>query len=159
MKKSSAISIFVVVVVGLILVWYFGQKNNNQLGVTKIGADLTLSGDLAYWSTELKKGMDLASSETDSNHIAIVYEDNQGRASDAVNIFKKLVSVDKVSVVLSCFTPIAQPLRPVAGESKVPLVATVRRHRILVKRMNGFSGIFLRRISRGLSSQIMFSSP
>jgi len=101
------------------------QKSSEE-NKFKIGANFSLSGNLAYWSTELKKGMEFANSEIDSeNKLEIIYEDNNGKASDAVNVFKKLSTVDKVNVVFTCFTPIGQPLRDLADTYKIPLIATV----------------------------------
>lgn len=102
------------------------KKTETQL--LKIGADFTLTGNLSYWSTELKKGMDLAVEEIDSTsgkQIKIIYEDNEFKAAKAVSIFNKFATIDKVDVVVSCFTPIGQSLRPSAEKFKIPLIATV----------------------------------
>ena len=94
----------------------------------KVGAAFTLSGDLAYWSEQIQKGMDLALDELNSGEatpVRVVYEDVQGNAQTAVSAFQKLDSVDDVSVVVSVFTPISQPLRVQAATAQLPLLATV----------------------------------
>jgi len=124
MKKLLNIVILFSIV--FIMIFINSCQKSNEENKFKIGADFSLSGNLAYWSLELKKGMDFAKTEVDkSNKLQIIYEDNKGKASDAVNIFKKLATVDNVNVLITCFTPIGQPLRDLAFTYKTPLVATV----------------------------------
>ncbi len=115
---------------GFLLVLSACKNTNNKTSdkeVIKIGANFTLTGNVSYWSTELKKGMDLAIEELDSTNnrqIQIVYEDNEFKTNKAVSIFKKFATVDKVSAVISCFTPIGQSIRPSAEKYKIPMIAT-----------------------------------
>lgn len=112
------------VIMGLIVILGCGKQQSKDN--FKIGANFSLSGNLAYWSTELKNGIDFAKIKLDTlNRLKIIYEDNQGRANEAVNVFKKLATINKINVVITCFTPIGQPLRDFAEIYKVPLVATV----------------------------------
>ena len=77
---------------------------------------------------KLKKGLDLAVEEFNAKaeeKIEVVYQDNQGNAPQAVSIFQRFATVDNVAVVMTCFTPIAKSLRPLAAQNGVPLVATV----------------------------------
>jgi len=95
----------------------------------KVGANITLTGPIAYWGQQVKKGLDLAVSEANRNKpvrpIELVYQDNQGEAKNAIGIFQRFTSVDNVSAVISIFTPVSKPLRSIAAQSKVPLLATV----------------------------------
>src|SRR4051812_28511717 len=90
--------------IGLLLVAaaaYVIVKNSGQTEETyKIGGDLTLTGDTAFWSEQLKKGLDLAVEEDNaarppgSPRVEVIYEDNQGNVSKAVGIWQKLDTVD-----------------------------------------------------------------
>lgn len=110
------------------LLW-IGFRNSDGQVPLKIGADLTLSGPTAYWSQEVQKGLDLAvdeaNADTGKRLVTIVYQDNKGNAGQAVSVFQRLANIDQVSVVVTCHTPIAKPLRETAGREKVPLLATV----------------------------------
>jgi len=123
--KNIMISTFIYLFL-VTLIFLIGCNTKKEIKKIKIGADFTLTGNLAFWSTELKKGMDFAKEKCDTlNRIEIIYEDNRGKASNAVAIFKKLVSTNNVNSIISCFTPIGQPLRGLAKELKTPLIATV----------------------------------
>jgi len=96
----------------------------------KIGADLTLTGEVTFWSEHLRRGIDLALAQVnagmaDAPRVTVVYEDNQFKPSLAVSAWDKLVTVDKVSIVIACHSPISIPLRDKAARDKVPLLATV----------------------------------
>lgn len=114
------------------IVTFLVVKNSGPTEETyRIGADLTLTGDTAFWSEQLKKGLDLAVEEDNdarlagSPRIKVIYEDNQGNVAKAVGIWQKLDTVDQVSAVISCFTPMSNPLRENAGASKLSLLAAV----------------------------------
>ena len=98
-----------------------GKKEDN---VIKIGANFTLTGDVAWWSLELKKGFDLALEEEYVNKVEVIYEDNEFKANKAVSIFNKFLQVDKVDAIVTCFSPITEALSPLAERSHVPLIAT-----------------------------------
>lgn len=97
------------------------NKDNN---VVKIGADFTLTGDVAWWSLELKKGMDLALEDSDCQNVQVVYEDNTFKATNAVSVFNKLTQMDKVDAVITCFSPMAEALIPQAEAKQIPLIAS-----------------------------------
>ncbi len=95
----------------------------------KIGANLSLTGDFPYWSQQIKRGLDLALEHARAKDTVgtpvIIYEDNQGDPTKAVTAFHKLLDVDRVVAIVTAHTPIAKAQCPLAGESAVPLVATV----------------------------------
>lgn len=94
----------------------------------KIGACLSLTGPTPYWSTQIKRGLDLAADDAraaDASAPTIVYEDNAGDPKQAVTAFQKLVDVDHVAAVVTAHTPIAKAERPLAGQLQVPLLGTV----------------------------------
>ena len=88
-----------------------------------IGADLPLSGSMAYYGQEVRRGMELAHAEDPS--IPIDFEDNHSNARDAVTVFTKFVSDENIPVVVSANSPLSAPLRPLASENKIVLLALV----------------------------------
>jgi branched-chain amino acid transport system substrate-binding protein len=105
------------------------QPTGNQQGPPKIGACLSLTGAFPYWSQQIKRGLDLAQEHANNTSPGkapiIIYEDNQGDPKVAVTAFQKLATVNHVSAVLTAHTPVAKAQRPLAGQSKIPLIGTV----------------------------------
>lgn len=103
--------------------------NRDSRQILKIGADLTLSGNIAYWGVQIQKGLMLAADEFNAtsvvSKIEIVSQDNKGTAANAVSVFRRLAAVDHASAVVSVFSPVSNPLREVANQMKIPLLATV----------------------------------
>ena len=96
----------------------------------RIGAVLTLSGNVSYWSYELKKGMDIAAefinSDTNAScEIRIVYEDNAFNPQRAISACKKLLLTEDIDVFVSCFTPMCQAVSPICRESNKPILLTI----------------------------------
>ena len=93
-----------------------------------IGAILPLTGTGAVWGENSRKGMELARKEVNATggingkKLEIVYEDTQGFPQVAVSAIKKLISVDKVQVVLGCATSSATlAAAPIAKRNHVVL--------------------------------------
>lgn len=106
-----------------------GGCSDQRAKELRIGADLTLSGNIAYWGVQIQKGLLQAAYDfnqtSDGIKVNIVCQDNKGSPAGAVSVFRRLVSLDDVSAVVSVFSPVSNPLREVAGSLKTPLIATV----------------------------------
>jgi branched-chain amino acid transport system substrate-binding protein len=96
----------------------------------KVGAAVALSGSIAVYGEGFKKAIDLAAEEVNAaggikgKKLEIVYEDNKSSPKDCVTAVRKLVTVDKVSVIIgpagsSNFMAAA----PVAQEAKVVMLS------------------------------------
>ena len=121
-KKTGIL--FIALSIALLLVLLFLLRGNKEQNTVKIGADFTLTGDVAWWSLELKKGMDLALEDAECQNVRIIYEDNCFKAPNAVSIFNKLTNVDRVDAIITCFSPMAEALIPLAESKHIPLVAS-----------------------------------
>jgi len=129
-KYASAISVVImftpIIAMTMLLVSGCEKKDSN---VAKVGVNLSLTGSLAYWGTQLKQGMEIAVAESNENKQAeklqVIFEDNQGQAKNAISIFQKFASVEKVSAIVTAHTYIAQPQRPLAQQYQIPLLATI----------------------------------
>lgn len=99
-------------------------RNKSEGNAICIGANLSLTGSMPYWSTQIKNGMDLAVLKLARDDIKILYEDNQGNAKGAIAAFRKLVEQD-VCAVVTAHTSIAVPQQVLADQAKIPLIGTV----------------------------------
>lgn len=94
----------------------------------KIGSILVLSGDGAEYGKEAQRGIDLSVDEINARggingkRIKIVYEDDGGNATQAVSAFQKLITTDKVPVVIgSMYSSNSLAIAPIAEQNKVVL--------------------------------------
>lgn len=95
-----------------------------------IGAILPLTGEGAAYGEAAKRGMDLAVEQVNSDGgidgrtIRIIYEDSQGEPKSGIAAFQKLVSVDRVSVVLGdLLSSVTLSIAPIANRRKVVLLS------------------------------------
>jgi branched-chain amino acid transport system substrate-binding protein len=114
----------------VIAVAFMFANHGRAADTYKIGAAFALSGSIAVYGEGFKKCVDLAVEEINAKggirgtKIEIVYEDNKSNPKDCVNALRKLITVDKVPIILgpagsSNFMAAA----PVAQESKVVLIS------------------------------------
>src|SRR5205809_1331061 len=125
-KKNHLIvaAVFIAIVVGALVI----QSCTRETSAYKVGGVFTLTGGTAYWSEQLQKGIELALQEENKAGeipIKVIYEDVQGQGQIAASAFQKLSDIEKVSIIVSVFTPVSQPLRPIAEQTRIPLLATV----------------------------------
>ncbi|MDO8594013.1 MAG: ABC transporter substrate-binding protein [bacterium] len=120
--------VVLMLVVGVI--WY-GNKKNEEPSVIKIGGLLSLTGNAASFGEQLKNGIELAREEINADKtspfdINIVYEDDKSENVTSVSAFNKLIAVDGVSIVLG---PVRSSsvlaLAPIANEKKVVIVTSI----------------------------------
>lgn len=103
MKKLWIVIGIVVVALAIVLVVTKTKKEPKEV---KIGAILPLTGDAALYGEISKSAIDLAVEEINSkggvkgHKISIIYEDSQAKPELAVNAVNKLVTVDKVNVII-----------------------------------------------------------
>lgn len=98
----------------------------------KLGAVLPLTGDVASYGRAAQNGIDLAVSEINARGgvngkpIQVVYEDDQGQASRAISAMEKLVSIDKVPLIMgSAASSVTLAMCPVANRNKVVLITPI----------------------------------
>ena len=116
----------------LILAFAFGlfacaKKDSNEI---KIGAVLPLTGSAAVWGENAKMGMDLALQEVNETggvkgrKLKVVYEDSQSDAAKATSALQKLITTDKVQVVIGDIASSSVlAMAPIAEKAKVVLLS------------------------------------
>jgi branched-chain amino acid transport system substrate-binding protein len=86
----------------------------------EVGAILPLTGDGAKYGEEARNGIDLAIDEIGKGKVRIIYEDDQGISSAAVNAFNKLAVTNKVPAIIGpMFSSTALAVVPLAQRSHV----------------------------------------
>ena len=105
----------IVVVVGLVA-WGVSKNSGPSGGAhqIKIGVILPLTGDLSVTGEKMYNGVQLAAAESPSN-VRFVYEDDHSDVTTGVTVATKLLSVDKVDLLVGLYNPDeAQAVAPVA---------------------------------------------
>lgn len=88
----------------------------------KIGAVLPISGGIATFGQENANGIKLALSKLKNKNIEMIIEDDKSEAIEATNAIRKLINVDKVSLVIGEVTSSnTLAMGPIAQEAKIPL--------------------------------------
>jgi branched-chain amino acid transport system substrate-binding protein len=107
MEEKNGISrlgwvVAVVVIIVIIVSIYISKANNIPKGGYVIGSVLSLTGNNAAYGQSTQKGMNIAIEEInkDKENIKVVYEDDGSTNEGVVKAFQKIISVDKVPVVL-----------------------------------------------------------
>ncbi len=88
----------------------------------KIGAVLPMSGGIATFGQENANGIKLAMTKLKSKNFDLLIEDDKSEAIEATNAIRKLINVDKVSLVIGEVTSSnTLAMGPIAQEAKIPL--------------------------------------
>jgi branched-chain amino acid transport system substrate-binding protein len=121
----SASRSFVTFLVGLGLIAFVRAQEP-----IKLGEFASLTGKEAVFGQNVTKGTRLAIEETNSaggvlgRKLELITEDNQSKAGESATIVKKLISRDKVSVILGeIASGRTLEAAPIAQAAKVPLVS------------------------------------
>lgn len=108
------------------------KQNTDTVQPIKIGSVLSLTGDLAEYGARCKEGIDLAVDEINSSGgingrpLQIVYEDDKGIPTEGVAAFNKLITMDKVPVVVGAVSSsVTLALEPIATSERIFLFSPV----------------------------------
>ena len=89
---------------------------------------MPLTGDIAVYGEKMKKGIDLAVQEINDKggiggkNLVVIYEDDQGDPKTSVAAFRKIITVEKVPVVIGgAISSCALPTAPIADKARVVL--------------------------------------
>ena len=125
------IIVAVLIIIGLVI----GGKKTDDKPI-KIGVILPLSGSLEFIGDSAKHGAELALenySATSSKHkYQLVFEDDQYDVSKTVTAANKLVSVDKVNVIVSLGSAEANVVKPLVNANKIIQFTTAASDQTIV---------------------------
>jgi branched-chain amino acid transport system substrate-binding protein len=126
-KSSSALAIISILIASL-MVFSFGCVKKEEKEI-KIGAILALTGKAASYGDWARKGITLATeqlNQSGSVKINILQEDSQGDPKIAVSAMEKLISVNKVPVIIGFITSSEfLACAPLAEKNKVLMITPV----------------------------------
>lgn len=101
----------------------------------KIGIEMPLTGYGAIYGEDAKRGVQVAVDEINKaggirgKKVEVLFEDDGGVGKMAVSATRKLITMDKVQVIIGgMMSSAALPAAPVARENKVVFVATISSH-------------------------------
>lgn len=116
-----------IVVLGLLIAIPFGctKKESKEI---KIGVITPLTGEGATYGEATKQGLDLALEEinkaggVDGKNVKLLYEDSQIKPRPATGAIHKLITIDKVPVIIGAFgSSVTLSIAPIAERNKVVL--------------------------------------
>jgi len=128
MKKLWIIlSVVVVVALAIVLILTQTKKEANEI---KIGVVLPLSGDGAAYGQKEREGIDLAVEKVNKaggvngSKIVAIYEDSQGSPTPAVSATQKLITQNKVKVIIGdAFSSPTLAMVPITDKNKIILMS------------------------------------
>jgi branched-chain amino acid transport system substrate-binding protein len=131
MNKIKKIILWLVVVVIVIAIYYgvIKKQTPTTKETIKIGAILPLTGEAAVWGQNAKTGIELAKEEINKKggingrKIEVIYEDSQCDPKTGASAAQKLITVDKVQVIIGdACSSVTLAIAPIANQNKVVLI-------------------------------------
>lgn len=122
-KKYTLSVVFILIIIS---VFMFGLNKSSESKV-KIGLAYPLTGPAASWGESALAGTQLAledlveSGVIEKDSIELVVEDTKCNPTDGVNVYNKLITLDKVDIILGpVCSAVAQPAIKIAQANSVP---------------------------------------
>lgn len=134
-KQSKLILSIVVVIIIALGIWYGVSISDKKVSIQetkepiKIGAILPLTGDAAQWGLAPLRGAELAVQEINQNNFLdtnfnLITEDTKCDPKEGVSGFTKLVSIDKVNLVMGeVCSGVTLAVAPLAESNKILLIS------------------------------------
>lgn len=123
--KKIWLGVIVLLVIAAVFIVIQTKKEPREI---KIGAILPLTGGAGKYGEDAKAGIELAVQEINNlggikgKLIKVLYEDDQTNPQQTVSGFRKLIAVDKVSIVIGGMTSSsALAVAPIAEQNKIIL--------------------------------------
>ena len=127
-KRKSILFLTLIMFITVSVAFIPGCKESEKMQkpeIIKIGAILPLTGNLAFIGKLNKNGMDLAVEDINSRggmenkKIQVIYEDSKSSSAEGVSAINKLITIDKINVIIVSTTNIAIACAPVAEKSNI----------------------------------------
>jgi branched-chain amino acid transport system substrate-binding protein len=128
MKIKKLLNSIAIFSIAFALIFCLTSCKKKEPETIKIGAILPLTGPAAFFGQVAKAGLELGIEDVKKFKgvkIDVIYEDSQANPGIALNSFRKLITRDKVDVIITTVYSVGMILKPEAEKNKVPLFATV----------------------------------
>lgn len=133
MKTKIVVAVAVVILVGILFLSFAGKVGDGKTGVPQtmqIGCISILSGEVATYGKETKQGLDMAVEEANASgmfggrKLEVIYEDDRIDAKVGAQAINKLISVNKVPLIIGAFSSrVTLAIAPIAERNKVILLS------------------------------------
>ena len=115
--------IIIGIIVLAVVVWggvkLFGTKNEKTKETIKIGVILPLSGNVAKYGEEMKRGVESAIEKNKETPIEVFYEDSKFDTKEGVSAYQKLKNTNGIQVMITAGSPVALAISPLANSDHV----------------------------------------
>ncbi len=129
-KKVIWSGIAVLILIAIAGAYHFASVPKSTASPIKIGAVLSLTGFAAPWGEYAKNGIDLAVQQINASGgikgrmVQVTIEDDGTDGKNGVSAWNKLVTIDGAQGIIGgVFDFTAQPLMPLAKNSKIPFIS------------------------------------
>jgi len=132
MKRRGllALAALTLILFGASLVIYRQWGRHGESGGVSIGAALPLSGEGAQYGENARKAIEMAVAEVNASggvhgrRLSVVYEDTKLQPKEAVSAVTKLVTVDKVKVIIGPMSSSeVEAVLPICEQNRIVLVS------------------------------------
>lgn len=121
MNKTTKIIIGLIVLI--VLVWggvkLFGTKDEKISEPIKIGVILPLTGEIARYGEEMKRGIELAIEKNKETRMEVFYEDHKFDAKEGISAYQKLKNINEVKIMIIATGPVALATSPLANNDQI----------------------------------------
>ena len=106
MKTKIIAGIILVVIIAVTYTSFNGKGDTQKNSTIRIGVVLPLTGDAGSYGVESKNSIQLAVNEINANggiddqNIEVIFEDGKCSGKDATSAAQKLITIDKVNVII-----------------------------------------------------------
>lgn len=122
-KTLMSLMLFVIAIGGYWLLITKPTLVTDNRPVVKVGVIYPLSGDGALYGTAAKATVEIFledfKKENPHYNYEFIWEDNQLKLAETVKLANKLISMDKVNVLITCLSNHGQAVSPIAEKNKV----------------------------------------
>lgn len=128
MKKIVGV-LAVVIILGLVGIFYWKNSNQTQTKVIKIGVIMPLTGPAAQIGQDILSGIETAEKQFKNpaslgDSIKLIIEDSKVDPKTCVSIAEKLINVDKVDFIIGpASSGEALALAPICQKYKIPMLS------------------------------------
>lgn len=105
--------------------------NNASSNTIKIGAIMPMTGDVSLYGIGTVNSINIAIKEIndaggiDNKKLQLIVEDDENKPEKSVDAYNKLVTKDKVDVIIGCLTSkCSLAVAPLAQADKIPMITT-----------------------------------
>ncbi|MBK9641983.1 MAG: penicillin-binding protein activator [Saprospiraceae bacterium] len=145
MKKRDFI-IFILVILSAFIVYLVAKRGNEKdSGKVKVGAILPLTGNASLIGVQIRNGLLLAA-ENHKDNIDLIIEDSQAEPQKAISIYKKLKSLENISIFIPTFSGVTNAISPLSISPNELLFATSVSASNITKQNSNLFRIFVNAI-------------